>query len=235
MKEPSSPLRRTELRPRAAVLWTGGKDCAYAFYEAVSEGIEVVALLTFVPPGAEFHAHPLEVMRSQAEAVGLPHIEAVVSQPYEEGYRRAILEAAKTLQLDVLITGDIDEVAGAPNWIRERCAGTGIEVLTPLWQRDRASLLQGFLVAGFEAVISCVRAPLTPGWLGRRLDHETVAALQDLADESAIDLSGEQGEYHTIVVDGPIFERRVQLQTKDYVEAGDLAYLRIEAAATAPR
>ncbi len=121
---------------RAVVLWTGGKDCALACHEAQLSGHEIVRLVTFA--GAEqLRAHPLPMMKEQAQAMGLPHAVIRVTQPYEESYRQAIRVLREVDQVDCLITGDIAPVDGYPNWVRECAQGTGVDVLTPLWETDR--------------------------------------------------------------------------------------------------
>jgi len=66
---------------RAAVLWTGGKDCNLALYEAQQAGYEIVALVTFMMGNGKFKAHPIDVMRLQAEALGIPYITIPVAEP----------------------------------------------------------------------------------------------------------------------------------------------------------
>ena len=104
---------------------------------------------------------------------------------------------------------------------------TDIDVVTPLWQREREGLLRRFIDLGFEAVLSCVKPPLDGRWLGRRLDGGAIEELLRLSDSERIDPSSEQGEYHTLVVDGPGYQQRLRLQTTGTMEYQDLIYLEI--------
>lgn len=195
---------------RSTVLWTGGKDSAMAFYKARLAGHEVANLLTFVPREADFLAHPIPFMKYQAKAIGVPHHEAALDTPLEESYEKAIRSFREKYKIDALITGDIAEVGGQPNWIRQRCEHSGIEVLTPLWGADRYQALSEFLSYGFRAIISCIKIEcLTEEWLGRELDEESLDCLASLSGKTGIDICGENGEYHTLVFDGPIFKKRV--------------------------
>jgi diphthine-ammonia ligase len=194
----------------AAVLWTGGKDSCLALHEALLQGLRVEHLVTFAPAEARFHAHPLPVQQLQARALGLSHHVLEIHEPYETTYRNAMSTLRQRWGIDTLVTGDIAEVNGHPNWIRQCCAGSHTAVLTPLWGHDGRELLDRFVSAGFKAIFSCVREPwLTPEWLGRELDTAAVAELSLLARRRGLDVCGEQGEYHTLVLDGPLFAQRI--------------------------
>jgi uncharacterized protein (TIGR00290 family) len=212
----------------AAVLWTGGKDSALALHEARRDGWNVRWLVTFAPPEPDFLAHPVSVMKLQAKALGLPHLMWPVHAPFAESYEDGLRWLQGTLQIDTVITGDIAEVGGQPNWIRERCQATGMKVLTPLWQRNRLALLQQLLDARFEVVFSCVKTGwLTPNWVGRALDEKAITELCALRERSGLDLCGEEGEYHTLVTDAPDFQQRVRLDAVEVSERDALAYLKI--------
>ena len=171
---------------------------------AVRRRAAVVCLATFVPESGSFRAHPLAMMSRQAAAMGLRHARSVVRPPYRDGYRRALERLRSRFSLDAVVTGDIDRVEGRPNWIREIAEPLGLRVFTPLWGEDRRSLLERHWRAGFRAVISYVNAPLGEEWVGRELDR---AAVRDLSRIRGVDLCGENGEYHTMVIDGPGFRR----------------------------
>ena len=196
---------------------------------------ELVALLTFAPPEAAFLAHPIGVMRAQAQALGLEHVVAEVAPPFEASYRQAIIDFAERYAVTALISGDIDMVEGRANWVRQCCAGTGVELLTPLWGRERRELLDRVIALGFEAIFTCLKAPpFDAGWPGRRLDRTAVEELVSLGTTAGIDLSGEQGEYHTVVLAGPDLAGRVRLRSSGVRYREDLVYLKIEAAGLEP-
>jgi diphthine-ammonia ligase len=212
----------------AAVLWTGGKDSCLALYEARLRGYQVERLVTFVPSQGQFRAHPLEVMELQAQALALPHHTVEIREPYKAAYQEAIATLRERWATGTLVTGDMAEVDGHPNWIAECCAGSETSILTPLWGGDRMALLNRFISCGFKAVFSCVRtAWLAPEWVGRSLDGEATADLSVLAGDNGLDICGEQGEYHTLVLNGPLFEKRIRLDACSTVVDGDLAYLHV--------
>lgn len=211
---------------RVIVLWSGGKDAMQALCHAREAGHQVVALATFAPPSPRFLAHPLSQVRRQAAALGLPHLLVTIEAPFDLGYERALAKLKEEWQLDGVVTGDIDSVAGAPNWIRERCRPLGLTVHTPLWQQSRQALLADLLARGIVAHLSCVDTDvLTPEWVGRVLDKGALAELQQLAATLGFDACGEQGEYHTMVTDGPGFTAPLVLSRWQVARQEQLAYL----------
>jgi diphthine-ammonia ligase len=214
----------------AAVLWTGGKDSSLALYESSLQGFQVERLITFVPAQGRFRAHPLEFLSLQAQALGLPHHTLEIKQPYREAYQEAIVALRERWAIQTLVTGDIGEVEGHPNWMQECCAGSGVGVLTPLWDRGGTALLELFLSYGFQAILSCVKTPLlTAEWAGTELDAKAVAELSALCEARGFDVCGEQGEYHTLVLDGPCFQKRICIDRYQTRTEEDLACVEFQA------
>ena len=127
-----------------------------------------------------------------------------------------------------MITGDIAEVDGHPNWIRERSTAIGMDVSTPLWGRDRTTLLRQLRRGGFRIRISCVDTRrMSQDWVGREIDEPAIAELQSLHERTGLDVCGEAGEYHTLVTDGPMFRRAVAIRAQKKRATSTLAYLEI--------
>lgn len=212
----------------AAVLWTGGKDSALAHYEASLAGHTITRLVTFAPENPDFLAHPLEVMKYQAQALELPHEVIQISEPYDLSYTAAISTLHEKLGIDVLVTGDIAEVDHRPNWIRERSRGTGVEVMTPLWDYDREGLLLRLISTDFKVIFSCVKLPwLTTDWIGREITRETLEELRTLNASTGLDLCGENGEFHTLTLDAPLFKKRIIVAYRP-VSKGEVSYMKIQ-------
>lgn len=212
----------------AAMLWTGGKDSSLAFFEAGRDGYAIQCLVTFAPPQAEFLAHPLVFMKMQAQALGLPHHVLPVCEPFAESYESHLRAMRNEMGIDIVITGDIAEVGGAPNWIRERSRPAGMQVHTPLWGRDRRELLEQLSRHGFEVLFSCIKKRwLDESWVGRKLNENAVADLQAVRDRTGLDLCGEEGEYHTLVANGPQFAHAIAVQSYSVRGTESLAYMAI--------
>jgi len=90
---------------------------------------------------------------------------------------------------------------------RDRLLGNiGMTALYPIWGRDTKSLAREFIQEGFRAVMVCIDPRFLDGsFAGRMFD---AALLKDLP--GGVDPCGENGEFHTFVVDGPIFRAAVR-------------------------
>ena len=206
--------------PRAAVSFTGGKDCHLALYRASKE-YKIVCLVVFHPKDKKFRAHPIEWQRTQAQALGLPlHMYCTDASStggcYRKAYAKAIRQLQHEHQIEALITGDIDLIGDAKsNFISDVCAEyvPEIQVVLPLWQQPRRILLEE-MSKTMEIIFSCVKSPFDSSWIGRRLLHP-----DDLQQFEAIDLTGENGEYHTMVLYAPtMYKHRLKLVNLEVVE-----------------
>ena len=212
----------------AAMLWTGGKDSSMALYEADQSGYCVRCLVTFAPPEPDFLAHPLAFIKMQAQALALPHYVLPISPPFEKSYETSLCRLRDEMGINCVVTGDIAEVNGNPNWIRERSRPVGMSVHTPLWGRDRNALLRQLLDRGFKARFSCVKTRwLNENWIGRELNDSAIAELRIIRERTGLDLCGEEGEYHTLVIDGPQFTRGIDIRSYSKRAADSLAYMEI--------
>jgi uncharacterized protein (TIGR00290 family) len=186
--------------------WSGGKYSALALHRALDAGGEPVALLTMLTESGDrsrSHGLRLELLEAQAAALGIPLATRAASwHAYEEAFVAALGE----IGAPAAVFGDID-VERNRAWVEQACARAGIEAHEPLWGAARRDLLDELLGLGFEAVVVAVRGGVLPrALLGRRLDQPLVAELE----AHGVDASGELGEYHTAVLDGPRFVRRVE-------------------------
>ncbi|MGN6202834.1 MAG: diphthine--ammonia ligase [Solirubrobacterales bacterium] len=192
--------------------WSGGKDSALALYEAVRAGAEPRLLVSMMTEGGErsrSHGLSRELLQAQAQALGVPiRFGAASWEGYEDELRRQLTAAVAEHGVVAGVFGD-KEKASPHEWVERVCAEAAARALLPLWQRDRRRLMQDLLESGFEAVIVAVRdGILSPELLGRTIDDELVEEIAAAGSDPA----GENGEYHSVVVDGPLFRRRLQLE-----------------------
>jgi diphthine-ammonia ligase len=94
--------------------------------------------------------------------------------------------------------------------VQRICSDLAIEEIMPLWNLDSGQIVMDVIDAGFESIVVSTKANLMGSeWLGRTIDKELVADLRDF--NSAIDPCGEFGEFHSLVVDGPLFKNRIRI------------------------
>jgi len=112
-----------------------------------------------------------------------------------------------------VVTGDIAEVGGQPNFISARAARVGLEVVLPLWGADRRAHLAELVALGFDVVLTFVNEPwLDASWVGRHLDDRALHDLCVLSRENGLDLAGENGEYHSMVLSGPGWHAALEIE-----------------------
>ena len=210
---------------KAAVLWTGGKDSALALHASLNL-YNIRRLICFVPAdNRQFYAHPTQLMALQARKIDVPIEFVPIVKPYKLSYRQQI-ETIRDNGIEMLITGDISTVGGMPNWIDEVATGlVGVE--KPLWELDRGAILDTLASNQFEVVCSLAyKKYFQTTIVGRYLDLELISQLKQLP----IDPCGEQGEYHTWVLDAPFFKAPVQLESTRIVDAPEYCYLTYQSA-----
>jgi uncharacterized protein (TIGR00290 family) len=170
----------------------------------------------------------LDFIKMQAQALALPHYVVPISKPFEQSYEAGLCKLRDEMGVNYIVTGDITEVDGHPNWIRERSRPVGLNVYTPLWGRNRNALLRQVVERGFKVLFSCVKTRwLDENWIGRELNSSAIAELQTIREQTGLDLCGEEGEYHTMVIDGPLFTRGIDIRSYSRHIADSLAYMEI--------
>ncbi|MET0786226.1 MAG: diphthine--ammonia ligase [Paenisporosarcina sp.] len=188
--------------------WSGGKDSAMAYYKAIQLGMTPKRLLTMFQEDEEIsksHALPFAVIEAQAKRVGVP---LMIRGAGWSDYEMKFIEAMDECRVDGIthgVFGDID-LKGHLEWVQKTCEKSDIVPIHPLWQQPRRTILEELLKVGFEAVIVVINTEMMPPkYIGRTFTIELMDELEALG----IDSCGENGEFHTIVIDGPIFSSRV--------------------------
>jgi diphthine-ammonia ligase len=197
---------------KVAMSWTGGKDCSLACHKAMKS--HDVALLVHFDWEKPSPSHPKVIAKLQAQAVKTTFLWVPVKPPYLDSYRQAILKLKDEYNIEGIVTGDItvDTFHGA--WINDVCKGTSVQVIKPLWEQDRKSILTELLRSGIKVVYTCVKTPwMTPDWVGRTIDAQAVAYMEVLHEKNGLDICGEFGEYHTMTLDAPFFTKTIQIST----------------------
>ena len=206
--------------------WSGGKESCLACYKAMQEGHEVASLLTMVTTtGSYSRSHRLsrELLIAQSQAIGIElHQRRVSWNTYERDFIKA-LNAFKQGGIEGGVFGAL-YLSDDRAWVERVCAEAGIVPLLPLWGMGGRNLFRAFIEAGFEAIVVAVRSDIMDDhWLGKRIDGEFMEEME----KSGIDVCGENGEYHTLVVDGPIFNKRIEISKTRITRRGMMAFLHV--------
>ncbi len=192
------------------VSWSGGKDSYYAAMQAKKEGTVLKVLLNVLNENGKIsrsHGIPASILQAQAAAIGLP-IKMIASswQHYETVFTAALIELKKDYDLSQAIFGDID-LEAHKIWEENVCKKAGLVALLPLWGKSRKELVMQMLSEGITAMIVSCNKQMGAAYLGKILSAEIVANLENMG----IDPCGEGGEFHTLVLNGPLFYQPIKV------------------------
>ncbi len=200
--------------------WSGGKDSAMALQTLLQQKqFQVVALLTTLTEGYDriaMHGVRRELLKRQAESIGLPLHEVfippqcvnpVYEARMEEALRLFYNQGVRTVAFGDIFLQDLRD------YREKNLARIGMTAIFPIWKRDTRELIRFFHAQRFRAVVACVDPKvLDPSFAGRELDETFFRDLPPQADPC-----GENGEFHTFVFDGPIFQSPILIRTGDVV------------------
>lgn len=212
---------------KAFVSWSGGKDAALS-YHRVMEKFHVTHLLNMVAEdGKVSRSHGIRtgVLRMQSQAMGLHIVQPKSSwETYEEEFKKTLANL-KSKGVEAGIFGDID-LEEHREWVERVSKESGMKAVLPLWgEKKREDLIEELIEAGFETVVVATKKDLLGlEWLGRRIDRDFV---RDISKVEGVDMSGEGGEYHTLVLSGPIYEKRIKILKSEKVTRDRNCYLDI--------
>ena len=210
------------MKPRRVWLsWSTGKDSAWTLFQLqLNPEVEVSGLFTTV--NGEFqrtamHAVRVALLKAQAEACGLPL--KIIELPWPcsnreyEQAMQGLLEFLHAEQAEAVAFGDLflEDVRA---YREQQMAGSGLDLLFPLWGRPTDELAEAMIAGGLQATLTCVDPRKLPRrFAGRRFDRKLLTDLPE-----GIDPCGENGEFHTFVHAGPIFRRPLAVETGEVVE-----------------
>jgi uncharacterized protein (TIGR00290 family) len=200
--------------------WSGGKDSAMALHTLLQRtDVQIVALLTTVTEGYDrisMHGVRRELLQQQAQSIGLPLHEVRIPQQCVNPIYEARMEEALRIHFDQGVRkvafGDIF-LEDLRAYREKNLARIGMTALFPIWKRDTRELIRSFHANKFRAITVCIDSKvLAPSFAGRLLDDSFFLDLPSHADPC-----GENGEFHTFVFDGPIFQSPVPIRTGEIV------------------
>ena len=209
---------------RFIMAYSGGKDCTLAMDRLIREGHECVAMVILTNlKGTSFnHALPIDIIKQYEACFGIP-VEVVRSP---ELYDFAPLlasagELKQRYQPDAVCFGDIF-LEGSRRTNEKFAEAVGAEALFPLWKNDSALMFEELFERGYTIIVKSVDTKKLPeSLLGRVLDEQCIQAFRD----ANIDISGENGEYHTLAIDGPLFAKPLKITPKYVYRSGSFATL----------
>ena len=209
------------------VSYSGGKDSTLALYHAMQVGKAIGLIVMLEEQGlrSRSHAMSMEIIQAQANALGLPIITASSSwNDYETEFLK-LLAHAKQQGAEVLVTGDLD-MPEHGCWHDRITQQAGLKLCMPLWERPHREVIEEFIQLGFKTMIVTVNLDL-----GMKVDDLgkvlTLDYIQEL-ENRGIDPCGEGGEFHSTVINGPLFTAPIAVRKGDILYHENYAFLALE-------
>jgi diphthine-ammonia ligase len=192
------------------VSWSGGKDSCLALFKAKEMGYKPVKLLTMFGMEEISSSHRLneEIIKAQAESLGLDYI---IGKAAFEDYEKVFVSMLKNFKeqgINYGIFGDID-LDEHRQWEERVCKSADMEAVLPLWTINRKEIVKEFILLGFKAKIVVVNTDMLEA---KFLGQDLSLSLMEEIEKAGADPCGENGEYHTLVYDGPLFKNPIDIR-----------------------
>lgn len=206
--------------------WSGGKDSCFALMKAVESGFVPKILLNVMNEEGEIsrsHGIPRQILQAQAHLMDLPvHLIESSWSEYEKRFVDALQSLKKQYDVTHAVFGDIDLQAHR-DWEEMVCEKSGLKAILPLWQQNRKQLVLDMLASGIETIIVSCNETLGPDFLGRQITEELIEELELLG----VDVCGENGEYHTLVLNCPLFSEKLNVEVTEKLHHGTYWFSRL--------
>ena len=204
---------------RLASLYSGGKDSNYSIFEINRLGHEVSCLISIIPEFSDsllFHFPNIHLTRVLAQAIDLPIRDFKSKTSSLENEIAALENALSSVKDEFAIEGIVH--GGISSNFQKRnfekiCSDLELSVFSPLWNLNASNYLRRMIDEKFKIIITGVSAMgLDREWLGMQLDHESVQRLESLSSKYGFNLNFEGGEAETLVVDCPIYKKKLEIR-----------------------
>lgn len=220
---------------KLASLFSGGKDSTMALYWALQHGHDVACLVTLHPQRSDSYMYQVPNVtftRYHSKALGIPLLAAKTSGVKEEELKE-LLEILKLAKKKYGIEG-VTAGALASDYQKQRvekiCSELNLKCFAPYWHCDVEGYLNEIIDAGFKVVITAIAAEgLGKELLGKELTPELLKELKQIGKKTSFHIGFEGGEAESIVLDGPIFKKRLEiLDSEIMMEGRNSGYLKIK-------
>ncbi|MEM6684820.1 MAG: diphthine--ammonia ligase [Bacteroidota bacterium] len=187
--------------------WSGGKDSCYALMQMQEKPIVLLNALNEKGEISRSHGLSKSILQAQADALDAAiHYISASWTNYTEKFIQKLTSLANQYELTDAVFGDID-IQSHREWEESVCNAANIHCNLPLWQQDRSTLVNDMIDAGIVAMIVSCNAHLGADFLGKIINQETLALLE----AKGVDVCGENGEFHTVVLDCPLFSKPIEV------------------------
>lgn len=227
---------------KLGVLFSSGKDSTAAAYIMSQQNYELTCLITIKsknPHSYMFQSAGVEIVELQAQAMEIPLIiqETTGEKELELlDLETALRQAQERYHINGVVSGALFSTYQRDR-IEQICDRLGLKIFAPLWHKQPDAHLEELFHAGFEIIFTAIAAAgLDQSWLNRIILQKDIEKLKKIREKTYLNIAGEGGEFESVVLDCPLFKRKIQIQEAEIVEEQkNTATLIIHQAALLPK
>ena len=216
------------MKRKTLMSWSSGKDSAWALHK-LQQNPEIDLVGLFCTVNKEFdrvamHGVRVDLLQRQANSIGLPLQIIEIPNPCNNAEYEQIMgqfvDGAKSDNIDYFAFGDLF-LEDVRNYREEKLKDSGIKAIFPIWGTPTDKLSREMIDSGLRTVITCINPKQTPKeFIGREFDDSFLDSLPE-----TIDPCGENGEFHSFVFDGPMFNEKIEIVVGDVVQRDDFIFV----------
>jgi asparagine synthase (glutamine-hydrolysing) len=205
-------------------LFSSGKDSIYALHIQERLNYEISCLITIDSHNKDsfmFHTPTIEIAEKQAECLNIPIIlEKTKGEEEKEliDLKNALKKAKEKFQIQGVITGALFSNYQRTR-IEEICDKINLKCYSPLWHMNQEIEMKNLIENGFNFIMTKVAAEgLDKSWLGKKITQKELTKLKKLNKKLHINIAGEGGEFETLVLDAPLFNKKINIKDSSIEE-----------------
>jgi asparagine synthase (glutamine-hydrolysing) len=209
---------------RLAVLFTGGKDSTYAVYLAGKQGHEITCLITLKSKNLDsymFHTPAIELTELQSEAMGIPLLTEHTEGEKEKeliDLEKAIKKAKQKYNFQAILTGALFSEYQKSR-IEKIAQKLNLKTISPLWHKSQEELMRELVDNNFQFILTSIAAEgLDKTWLNKIITETELNKLKELNKKISLNVGGEGGEYESLVLDCPLFKKKLIIKNFEIEE-----------------
>ena len=217
LKQSKSDYLKSFSKPKIAALFSGGKDSCLALWKMQQQGFSVECLISVLPENEDsfmYHKPNFQILKLQSKTLGIPLLIERTSGVKEKelsALRKALAKAKKQFKITGVVSGALYS-----NYQRKRiqkiCDSLQLELFSPLWHMGQEAELEELISNNFVFIFTkAAGLGLSREWLGRVIGKQELAGLESLNKKFGFNIAGEGGEYESLVLNAPNFEKGLKI------------------------
>lgn len=206
-----------------------------ATYKALESGWEILYLVSIIsenPHSYMYHTSNINLTQLSSQAMGIPLIQTVTKGEKEEELEdlKRVLSTMKDKGVEAVFSGALFSTYQKSR-VDKICSELSLKSCTPLWHRDPIKYMEEIIDLGFDVIITSASSEgLDESWLGQKIDHTLLKEIIKVHQKYGVHPAFEGGEAETMVLDCPLFRKRIRIVEAEKIWDIDSGYLSIKKA-----